>query len=132
MTVGIHLCHGNYRSTRFAQGGYESVADVLFNELAVDAYFLGYEDERSDDFSPLRLAPKNETVVWGLVSAKIAALEPVHALAGRIDKAAAYVDLDQLCLSPQCGLSSTAEGNELKYDDHWAKLRRVVETARHV
>ncbi|AWN15294.1 5-methyltetrahydropteroyltriglutamate--homocysteine S-methyltransferase [Salinisphaera sp. LB1] len=132
LTVGIHLCRGNYRSTWFAQGGYEPVAEVLFNELAVDAYFLEYDDERSGDFAPLRHVPDNKTVVLGLVSSKTPELESMDALAKRIDEAAAYVDLNQLCLSPQCGFSSTVEGNALTEDDQWAKLERVVETARKV
>lgn len=132
MTVGIHLCRGNYRSTWFAAGGYEPVAEVLFNELDVDAYFLEYDDERSGDFAPLRFVPKDKTVVLGLVSSKIPELESVDALAQRIDEAAAYVPLDQLCLSPQCGFSSTAEGNEITAETQWAKLGRVVETARTV
>lgn len=132
MTVGIHLCRGNYRSTWFAQGGYEPVAEVLFNELSVDAYFLEYDDERSGDFAPLRFVPDNKTVVLGLVSSKTAELESVGTLAKRIDEAATYVNLDQLCLSPQCGFSSTVEGNALTEDEQWAKLERVVETARQV
>ncbi|MES1936739.1 5-methyltetrahydropteroyltriglutamate--homocysteine S-methyltransferase [Salinisphaera hydrothermalis] len=132
LTVGIHLCRGNYRSTWFAQGGYEPVAEVLFNELAVDTYFLEYDDERSGDFAPLRHVPNNKNVVLGLVSSKTPELEPMDALAKRIDEAAAYVDLEQLCLSPQCGFSSTVEGNALTEDDQWAKLERVVETSRQV
>ncbi|WP_423822016.1 5-methyltetrahydropteroyltriglutamate--homocysteine S-methyltransferase [Salinisphaera sp. SPP-AMP-43] len=132
LTVGIHLCRGNYRSTWFAQGGYEPVAEVLFNELAVDTYFLEYDDERSGDFAPLRHVPANKNVVLGLVSSKTAELESTDALARRIGEAAAYVDLDQLCLSPQCGFSSTVEGNALTEDDQWAKLQRVVDTARQV
>ncbi len=132
LTVGIHLCRGNYRSTWFAQGGYEPVAEVLFNELAVDAYFLEYDDERSGDFAPLRHVPNNKTIVLGLMSSKTPELESKDALAKRIDEAAAYVDLDQLCLSPQCGFSSTVEGNALTEDDQWAKLERVVEISRQV
>ncbi|RJS91088.1 5-methyltetrahydropteroyltriglutamate--homocysteine S-methyltransferase [Salinisphaera sp. Q1T1-3] len=132
MTVGIHLCRGNYRSTWFAEGGYEPVAEVLFNELNVDAYFLEYDDERSGDFAPLRFVPKDKTVVLGLVSSKVPALESVATLAKRIDEAAAYAPLDQLCLSPQCGFSSTAEGNEITMETQWAKLARVVETAETV
>ncbi|MDA3919771.1 MAG: 5-methyltetrahydropteroyltriglutamate--homocysteine S-methyltransferase [Salinisphaera sp.] len=132
LTVGIHLCRGNYRSTWFAQGGYEPVAEVLFNELAVDAYFLEYDDERSGDFAPLHHVPSNKTVVLGVMSSKTPVLESVNELAARIDEAAAYVDIDQLCISPQCGFSSTVEGNKLTQDDQWAKLERVVETARRV
>jgi 5-methyltetrahydropteroyltriglutamate--homocysteine methyltransferase len=129
LTVGIHLCRGNFRSTWFASGGYEPVAEVLFNELEVDAYFLEYDDERSGDFAPLRFVPGDKTVVLGLVTSKRPELEPVEDLLARIDEAAAYVDRDQLCLSPQCGFSSTMEGNLLTEDEQWAKLRLVVETA---
>jgi 5-methyltetrahydropteroyltriglutamate--homocysteine methyltransferase len=129
LVVGIHLCRGNYRSTWFAEGGYEPVAEVLFNELDVDAYFLEYDDERSGDFAPLRHVPANKSVVLGLVTSKRPELESVDSLAARIDEAAAYVPLDQLCLSPQCGFASTVEGNQLTADEQWAKLARVVETA---
>ncbi|ROO27633.1 5-methyltetrahydropteroyltriglutamate--homocysteine methyltransferase [Salinisphaera orenii MK-B5] len=132
MTVGVHLCRGNYRSTWFAQGSYEPVADVLFNELNVDAYFLEYDDERSGDFAPLRFVPKGKDVVLGLVSSKLQDMESHDELATRIDEAAKYVPLDQLCLSPQCGFSSTAEGNEITEDVQWAKLERVVKTAEQV
>jgi methionine synthase II (cobalamin-independent) len=129
LVIGIHLCRGNYRSTWFAQGGYEPVADVLFNELAVDAYFLEYDDERSGDFAPLRFVPADKTVVLGLVTSKRPELESVDALAARVEEASAYVPLDQLCLSPQCGFASTVEGNAMTADQQWAKLSRVVETA---
>ena len=127
--MAIHLCRGNYRSTWFAEGGYEPVAEVLFNELNVDAYFLEYDDERSGDFAPLRHVPADKTVVLGIVTSKRPDLESVDELATRIDEAAAYVPLDQLCLSPQCGFASTVEGNQLTADEQWAKLARVVETA---
>lgn len=129
MVVAIHLCRGNYRSTWFAQGGYEPVAEVLFNELDVDAYFLEYDDERSGDFAPLRFVPADKTVVLGLVTSKHPALESVDSLAARVDEAAAYVSLEQLCLSPQCGFASTVEGNALTADEQWAKLALVVEAA---
>ena len=129
LVVAIHLCRGNYRSTWFAQGGYEPVAEVLFNELDVDAYFLEYDDERSGDFAPLRFVPADKTVVLGLVTSKRPELESVDSLAARIEEASAYVPLDQLCLSPQCGFASTVEGNQLTADEQWAKLGRVVETA---
>jgi methionine synthase II (cobalamin-independent) len=132
LRVAIHLCRGNYRSTWFAEGGYEPVAEVLFNELDVDAYFLEYDDERSGDFAPLRFVPDNKTVVLGLVTSKRPELESVEELATRIDDAAAYVAFDQLCLSPQCGFASTVEGNALTEDEQWAKLSRVVETASAV
>lgn len=131
-TVAVHLCRGNYRSTWFAKGGYEPVAQVLFNELEVDAYFLEYDDERSGDFAPLRHVPAGKTVVLGLVSSKTPELESVDALRRRIDEASRYVDIAQLCLSPQCGFASTVEGNRLAQDQQWAKLERVVETARKV
>jgi 5-methyltetrahydropteroyltriglutamate--homocysteine methyltransferase len=132
LTVAIHLCRGNYRSTWFAQGGYEPVAEVLFNELDVDAYFLEYDDERSGDFAPLRHVPSDKTVVLGLVTSKRPELEPADELAQRIDDAARYVPLDQLCLSPQCGFASTLEGNALTEDQQWAKLRHVVSVAERV
>ena len=130
--MAIHLCRGNYRSTWFAEGGYEPVAEVLFNELDVDAYFLEYDDERSGDFAPLRHVPAGKTVVLGLVTSKRPELETSDELAARIDEAAAYVPLERLCLSPQCGFASTVEGNALTEDEQWAKLRLVVDTARRV
>ena len=132
LVVGIHLCRGNYRSTWFAQGGYEPVAEVLFNELDVDAYFLEYDDERSGDFAPLRFVPADKTVVLGLMTSKRAELESVDELATRVDEASKYVPLDQLCLSPQCGFASTVEGNQLTADQQWAKLSRVVEAAAKI
>ena len=129
LTVGIHLCRGNYRSTWFAEGGYEPVAEVLFNELDVDAYFLEYDDERSGDFAPLRYVPSNKTVVLGLVTSKRPELEPFDELASRVAEAAHYVPMDQLCLSPQCGFASTVEGNAMTAAQQWAKLRHVVDTA---
>ena len=132
LTVGIHLCRGNFRSTHFASGGYEPVAEVLFNELDVDAYFLEYDDERSGDFAPLRFVPATKTVVLGLITSKYPALEPKDDVTTRIDDAARYVPLDQLCLSPQCGFSSTIHGNVMTEDQQWAKLRHVVEIADDV
>jgi 5-methyltetrahydropteroyltriglutamate--homocysteine methyltransferase len=132
LTVAIHLCRGNFRSAWVAEGGYEPVADVLFNELNVDTYFLEYDDERSGDFSPLRLVPLHKTVVLGLVTTKSAALESPLEIGRRIDEAARYMPLDRLCLSPQCGFSSTVEGNEITEDDQWAKLKLVVDVAREV
>jgi 5-methyltetrahydropteroyltriglutamate--homocysteine methyltransferase len=132
LVVGIHLCRGNYRSTWFAQGGYEPVAEVLFSELAVDAYFLEYDDERSGDFAPLRHVGPGTTIVLGLITSKRPELEPFDLLAKRIDEAARYVSLDQLCLSPQCGFASTVEGNALTEDQQWAKLSDVVETAGRI
>ena len=132
LTVGVHLCRGNFRSTWFASGGYEPVAEILFNELMVDAYFLEYDDERSGDFAPLRFVPDNKTVVLGLVTSKTAELESEDELKARIDEAAKFLDLEQMCLSPQCGFSSTVEGNEISEDDQWAKLRLVVKVAEDV
>lgn len=132
MTVCIHLCRGNFRSSWVAEGGYEPVAEVLLNELDVDGYFLEYDDERSGDFAPLRFTPKDKRVVLGLVSSKLPELETKDGLKQRIDEAAQYLDADQMALSPQCGFSSTVQGNEITQDDEFAKLRLVVETAREV
>lgn len=132
LTVGIHLCRGNFRSTFFASGGYEPVADVLFNELQVDAYFLEYDDERSGDFAPLRFVPPDKTVVLGLVTTKTPELESRSELRSRIEEASRYIALDRTCLSPQCGFSSTIHGNEMTEEDQWAKLRLVVEVAEEV
>jgi 5-methyltetrahydropteroyltriglutamate--homocysteine methyltransferase len=116
LTVGVHLCRGNFRSTWFAEGGYEPVAEVLFNELNVDAYFLEYDDERSGDFAPLRFVPDNKTVVLGVVTSKTGDLESKEFIINRIKEAANYMPLENMCLSPQCGFSSTAHGNELTPD----------------
>jgi len=132
LTAAIHLCRGNYRSTWFAEGGYEPVAEVLFNELAVDAYFLEYDDERSGDFAPLRFVPSSKTVVLGLVTTKRPELESFDELAARVDEAAGHVPLDRLCLSPQCGFASTVEGNALTAEQQWAKLALVVDTAARI
>jgi 5-methyltetrahydropteroyltriglutamate--homocysteine methyltransferase len=132
MTVCTHLCRGNFKSAWVAEGGYEPVAEVLFNELAVDGYFLEYDDARSGDFSPLRFVPRGKMVVLGLVTTKVGQLESKDDLKRRIDEAARYVPLDQLALSPQCGFSSTVHGNEIARESQAAKLRLVVETAREV
>jgi 5-methyltetrahydropteroyltriglutamate--homocysteine methyltransferase len=132
LTVAVHLCRGNFRSAWVAEGSYEPVADVLFNELNVDAYFLEYDDERSGDFAPLRFVPDRKTVVLGLVTTKVAALESERAVVQRIEEAARYVPLDRLCLSPQCGFSSTVEGNDITAEDQWAKLALVSRIARDV
>lgn len=129
LTVGIHLCRGNYRSTWFAEGGYEPVAEILFNSINVDAYFLEYDDERSGDFAPLRFVPDDKMVVLGIVSSKVRALESVEDMAKRIDEAAKYMPLDNMCVSPQCGFSSTHHGNDITHDDQWRKLELVVNTA---
>jgi len=132
MIVCVHLCRGNFRSAWAAEGGYEPVAEVLFNELAVDGYFLEYDDPRSGDFSPLRHVPKGKTVVLGLVSTKVGELESKDALKRRIDEAARFVPMEQLCLSPQCGFSSTVHGNDIAVESQAAKLRLVIATARDV
>jgi 5-methyltetrahydropteroyltriglutamate--homocysteine methyltransferase len=132
MVVAIHLCRGNFRSAWVAQGGYEPVADVLFNEMDVDAFFLEYDDERSGDFAPLRLVPKDKMVVLGLMSSKKPEVEDASDLKSRIDEAGRYIDLDQCALSHQCGFSSTAHGNELSEGDQWVKLARTVEVATEV
>jgi 5-methyltetrahydropteroyltriglutamate--homocysteine methyltransferase len=132
MTVCVHLCRGNFKSAWAAEGGYEPVAEVLFNELAVDGYFLEYDDARSGDFAPLRHVPKGKTVVLGLVSTKVGTLESKDDLKRRIDLAAQQVPLDQLCLSPQCGFSSTVHGNDIAVGSQTAKLELVMATARDV
>ena len=131
-TIGVHLCRGNFRSTWFAEGGYEPVAEVLFNDLNVDAYFLEYDDERSGDFAPLRFVPDDKTVVLGVVTSKRGDLEPKDFIISRIKEAAAYMPLESMCLSPQCGFSSTVHGNELTEEAQWAKLEMIVNIAREV
>ena len=133
MTVCTHMCRGNFRSSWMAEGGYDHVAEALFGELAVDGFFLEYDDARSGGFAPLRFVPRGpKKVVLGLVTTKRAALEAKDALKRRIEEAAKYVPLDQLCLSPQCGFSSTVDGNALTIEEEKAKLRLVVEVAREV
>jgi 5-methyltetrahydropteroyltriglutamate--homocysteine methyltransferase len=132
LTVCIHLCRGNFRSAWVAEGGYEPVAEVLFNNINVDAYFLEYDDERSGGFAPLRFVPRNKTVVLGLVTSKAGDLESKHDLIQRVNDAARYMPLENMGLSPQCGFSSTVEGNELTADQQWAKLELVVNTAREI
>ncbi len=132
MTVTTHMCRGNFRSSWAAEGGYDFVAEALFSELGVDGFFLEYDDERSGGFEPLRFVPKGKMVVLGLVTTKRGELETKDHLKRRIDAAGKFVPLEQLCLSPQCGFSSTVEGNVLTYDQEVAKLRLIVETAREV
>ena len=132
MAVTTHLCRGNFRSSWFAAGGYEYVAETLLNELEVDGFFLEYDDERSGGFEPLRFLPPGKLVVLGLVTSKSGELESKDALKRRIEEAARYADIDQLCLSPQCGFSSTVDGNDLTPEQQAAKLRLVVEVAREV
>jgi 5-methyltetrahydropteroyltriglutamate--homocysteine methyltransferase len=132
MVVCMHLCRGNNQSGWVADGGYEPVAEVLFNESDVTGFFLEYDSERAGDFSPLRFVPKGKVVVLGLVTTKKGALESKDAIKRRIDEAAKYLPLDQLALSPQCGFSSTVAGNRLTVDEQAAKLRLVAEVARDV
>ncbi|WP_310535107.1 5-methyltetrahydropteroyltriglutamate--homocysteine S-methyltransferase [Novosphingobium sp.] len=132
MTVCVHLCRGNYRSSWAAEGGYEPVAEVLLNELAVDGYFLEYDDARSGDFAPLRFLPKGKRVVLGLVTTKLGELEDPASIKGRIDDAAKFAPLDQLALSPQCGFSSTVHGNEVSFAQQSAKLQLVMDVAQDV
>ena len=132
MTITMHLCRGNFRSSWIAQGGYEPVAELLFNEIAVDGYFMEFDTDRAGGFDPLRFVPKSKTVVLGLVTSKTGALESPAELERRIGDAAKCVDLQQLCLSPQCGFASTEEGNLLTEEEQWAKLARIVEVARTV
>jgi 5-methyltetrahydropteroyltriglutamate--homocysteine methyltransferase len=133
MTVCMHMCRGNFRSSWMAEGGYDHVAEALFGDLAVDGFFLEYDDRRSGGFAPLRFVPRgSKKVVLGLVTTKRPALEAKDELKRRIDEAARHVPLKQLCLSPQCGFSSTVEGNALSIEEEKAKLRLVVEVAREV
>ena len=132
MTITMHLCRGNYRSTYMGAGGYDPVADVLFDRIKVHGYFMEYDTERAGSFEPLRRVHKGQTVVLGLVTTKTGQLESKDALKRRIEAAARYVDLDQLCLSPQCGFASTEEGNVLAEEAQWAKLRTIVEVAQDV
>ena len=132
MTVTTHMCRGNFRSSWVAEGGYDFVAEALFNDLAVDGFFMEWDDARSGGFEPLRFVPKGKYVVLGLVTTKRGELETREDLERRIEEASRYVDLDQLCLSPQCGFSSTSEGNALTEEQQWDKLRLIVETAQSV
>jgi 5-methyltetrahydropteroyltriglutamate--homocysteine methyltransferase len=132
ITITTHMCRGNFRSSWVAEGGYDFVAEALFGELGVDGFFLEYDDERSGGFEPLRFVPKGKMVVLGLVTTKRGELEEKDELKRRIEQASQFVDIDQICLSPQCGFSSTAEGNLVSYDQQVAKLRRIVEVAQEV
>jgi methionine synthase II (cobalamin-independent) len=132
MAVTTHMCRGNFRSSWAASGDYEYVAEALFNELAVDGFFMEWDDERSGGFAPLRFVPPGKVVVLGLVTTKRPELEAKDELKRRIEEASRYVDVEQLCLSPQCGFSSTVEGNALTLDEEVAKLRLVVEVAAEV
>jgi 5-methyltetrahydropteroyltriglutamate--homocysteine methyltransferase len=132
LTVTMHLCRGNFRSTFIASGGYEPVAELLFNAMPVDGYFMEWDTDRAGGFKPLRFLPAGKTVVLGLVTSKTGTLEKKDDIKRRIDEAAEFADLDQLCLSPQCGFASTEEGNILAEDEQWAKLRMIVEVAEEV
>jgi len=132
MVVTMHLCRGNYRSTFMGSGGYEPVADLLFNRINVHGYFMEYDSDRAGGFEPLKLAQKDRSVVLGLVTTKTGKLESKDEIRRRIDEATKYISLDQLCLSPQCGFASTEEGNTLAEDEQWAKLRMIVDLAAEV
>ncbi len=132
MTIAMHLCRGNYKGQWMAAGGYEPVAEKLFNGVAVDAFFLEYDTERAGSFEPLRHMPADKMVVLGLVSSKTAELEPVDTLRRRIDAASRYVPLERLGISPQCGFASSVGGNPLTIEDQRRKLARVVEVAEQV
>jgi 5-methyltetrahydropteroyltriglutamate--homocysteine methyltransferase len=132
LTVTTHLCRGNFRSSWAAEGGYDFVAEALFGELNVDGFFLEYDDARSGGFEPLRFVPKNKLVVLGLVTTKRPELESKDVLKRRIEEATKYIAIEQLCLSGQCGFSSTVEGNALTRDEQIAKLNLIVETAAEV
>jgi 5-methyltetrahydropteroyltriglutamate--homocysteine methyltransferase len=132
MTLAMHLCRGNFKSTHAATGNYEPVAQALLSEMRLDAFFLEYDDDRSGDFRPLRYLGKGKLVVLGLVTTKFGQLESKDTLKRRIDEAVQYASLDQLCLSPQCGFSSTVHGNNIAVEDQRSKLRLVVETAQEV
>jgi 5-methyltetrahydropteroyltriglutamate--homocysteine methyltransferase len=132
MTITMHLCRGNYKSTFMGAGSYDAVQEILFNSINVHGYFMEYDTERAGGFEPLRLLPKGKTVVLGLVTTKTGKLESKDELKRRIDQAAKYAPLDQLCISGQCGFASTEEGNTLTEDEQWAKIRRLVEVADEV
>jgi 5-methyltetrahydropteroyltriglutamate--homocysteine methyltransferase len=132
MTITVHMCRGNYRSTFMGAGAYDAVADVLFNRIEVHGYFMEYDSDRAGGFEPLRLLPSDRVAVLGLVTTKSGQLESRDEIMRRIEAATKFVDIDQLCLSPQCGFASTEEGNTLAEDEQWAKLAMVVEIAREV
>jgi 5-methyltetrahydropteroyltriglutamate--homocysteine methyltransferase len=132
MTVTMHLCRGNYKSTFMGTGGYEAEQEVLFDKIKVHGYFMEYDSERAGGFEPLRRLQKGRLAVLGLVTTKSGKLEAKDAIKRRIEEAAKFTDLDQLCLSPQCGFASTEEGNVLAEDEQWAKLRMIGDIAREV
>ena len=133
MVISMHLCRGNFRSTFVATGGYEPVAETLFNRINADAYFMEYDSDRAGGFEPLRFVPRGpKVVVLGLVTSKTGELESKDELKRRIEAASKYLPLEQLALSPQCGFASTEEGNLLTEEQQWAKLRLCVEVAQEV
>jgi len=132
MTITMHLCRGNYKSTFMGTGVYETVEEILFHKIDVDGYFMEYDDARAGGFEPLRHLPKGKIAVLGLVTTKRGRLESKDDLKRRIEEAAKYAPLDQLCLSGQCGFASTEEGNLLTEDQQWAKLRHIVQVAQEV
>jgi 5-methyltetrahydropteroyltriglutamate--homocysteine methyltransferase len=132
MTITMHMCRGNYKSTYMGAGGYEAVQEILFNQINVHGFFMEYDSERAGGFEPLRMVPKDKMVVLGLVTSKTGTLESKDDLKRRIDQAAKFIPLEQLCLSPQCGFASTEEGNTLAEDEQWAKLRMIVDVAAEV
>ena len=132
MTIAMHLCRGNFQSTFVASGGYEPVAEILFNTINVHGYFMEYDSDRAGGFEPLRFVPKGKTIVLGLITSKSGRLESKDEIKQRIDEAAKFVPLEQLCISPQCSFASTEEGNILAEDEQWAKLRMIVELAGEV
>jgi 5-methyltetrahydropteroyltriglutamate--homocysteine methyltransferase len=132
MTITMHMCRGNYKSTYMGVGGYEAVQEILFNRIKVNGFFMEYDTARAGGFEPLRMLPKDRTVVLGLVTSKSGRLEPRDEIHRRIEEATRFVSLDQLSLSPQCGFASTEEGNVLEEEEQWAKLRMIVELAEEI
>lgn len=131
LKIGLHVCHGNFRSSWFSSGGYEPVAKILFGNAKVDAFFLEYDTDRNGDFAPLRFI-QDQFVVLGLITTKHAELENQDLIIERIKEASQYVDINKLCLSPQCGFASTEEGNLITHEDQWNKLKLVVDSANKV
>ena len=129
ITIGLHLCRGNLRGAWLSEGGYESIASLIFNKIRADVFFLEYDDERSGGFEPLRYLPSDKTAVLGLITTKSPALERVDDIRRKVDKAVCYAPLDNLAISPQCGFSSTVSGNPLTIDDQWRKLEFLTEVA---
>jgi len=132
MTITMHLCRGNYKSTFMGSGGYEAEQEILFNRIKVHGYFMEYDSDRAGGFEPLKLVPKDHQVVLGLITTKTGRLESKDDIKRRIEEATKYISLDQLCLSPQCGFASTEEGNALAEDEQWAKLAMIVDLAKEV